>query len=306
MKASTLRAIFWGCVVSVILAIWSLDFAGLQHVKDLLESQFIAALVGSLAGAMAGALAAGRIADRSKRREELLKELQAVRHAVSLAHSICSSALDLKADTVGPLCNEHARILQRLDSPLANSATGANIPLAINTPKVFPPSLPINELLEICLERLALDGRGGAVVIALHQTYQTLTSVMQERNDFVQKVIVDEPDPKRRIAMCFGLPLKRSDMHAETRTDYPDSLRAMTKHLDALIFFSDTLGLDLRGHGKLLLNEWRQITDDPPPKLIWWDHVVARQRGLLPSIEQYPNWAEDKWLGTSELRGAPA
>jgi hypothetical protein len=75
-----------------------------------------------------------------------------------------------------------------------------------------------------------------------------------------------------------------------TSTEFPDTVEALHKLTDDVIFFSELLGKDLMTHGHALVKDLRKFARTPKEKVSQIDFSDAHQQGLMPISADYADW----------------
>ena len=255
------------------------------------NSQFVSALMGALAGAFAGAYAAQRSASRSKRKDEIVAEIRQTNAAMSVSFTIFNAAIALKGQHVARLAAElHSGRISAIEF-LAKRAAGEFPP---DTPFEFRADLSLlpqvrvpGELLrEHVFLKLSVTGRPLSLATVITQTAHVLDDSIEKRNSLIAELKEVSAQNRNEVAWrYFGLPTSDG-----TNSEYPDTLNAIVRYLDDLIFFSQLLCKDLRGHGLELAAEYKRQFDGVELRVSEIEFVDSRTAGLLPRDEEYQDW----------------
>jgi hypothetical protein len=261
---------------------------------DFLNSNFTAAL----AGALAGALAAQRIGDRSKQRDTLLAEIRGTNAAIMVSFSICNVALSLKRQFVRDICETYFAKRRELEQFRSRRATGQQHPdipfdCRVDLRTVQMPHMPIDVLRDQLYERISVNGRPLATVATLSGSVAALSETLEKRRELIERIRVLGTDDEAQVpAIYFGLPYAVG----HTTTEFPDSIEALQRLTDDVIFFSELLSIDLIAHGEHLLAQYKKISRANKEKISKTDFTDARNKGLMPNPVDYADW----------LRGFPS
>lgn len=274
------------CLAQVAHAITGLPIW--KAVGSFLNSNFTAAL----AGALAGALAAQKIADRSKQREELLREIRSTNSAIMLCFTVINAGLALKGQYVKSIYENFTAARAALDAHRKRRAAG-EIPrdqpfeFQADFRSLQMPLIPIDLLRTQLSEGISGTRRAMAAAMTLAGAAQSLSETIQRRNALIERhrALGKEGDDQL-LAFYFGLPYQSG----RVSTEYPDTIEALHRLTDDVVFFGNTLSADLADHGNQLLADYKKVAKNRKEKIISLDFSEAEGRGLMPNRDDYANW----------------
>ena len=247
--------------------------------------------MGALAGAFAGAYAAQRSASRSKRKDEIVREVRQTNAAMSVSFTIFNAAIALKGQHVARLAAGLNSGRVRALEFLAKRAAGEFSP---DTPFEFQADLSLlplmrvpGELLrEVVFSKLSVTGRPLNLATVITNTAHVLDDSIEKRNSLIAEMKEVSARNRNEVAWrYFGLPTSDG-----THSEYPDTLGAIVRYLDDLIFFSKLLCRDLREHGLALAAEFKQKFDENELRISEVEFVGPKIVGLIPAEEEYQDW----------------
>lgn len=263
-----------------------------EGVKTFANSGFVIALIGSFAGALAGALGAQRIVERSKERELGLLQLRNTNKAIMVAFSVCNSMIAIKHQHVA---NLHATFRRQKEDLLDFKRRRDAGAIPRETPFEFQadlrtlpaPLAPFDVLQTQVFERLSVTGRPLALVTTLSQTILSLASSIATRNALIVRFrnTGGSANPKF-LNLYFGLP-SSSGHHS---TEYADTIEAIHNLTDDAIFFSHLICVDLRDHGRIVLERYKARFKDDSQSVSKPDFSKAKETGLFPDEANYQDW----------------
>jgi hypothetical protein len=268
-----------------------------------LDSNFSIALVSGFVGAYAGAAAAQRVIERSKRRDDLTKEMRNTNAAIIVAFSMCNAALALKKQHVKPMHELFHKTKAELEEFLQARASGriqGTTPYNFTADLRMFPSLevPLDSLKELVYHRVAAYGRAVALVSVIEQTLVGIRNSILRRDQFVQRVQGGAIPDEHLVNYYFGRPLPGGS----TNQEYPDLVDAIYSYVDDIVFFTALLCSDLMQHGKLVRQEFVEDFGKGAPKISEPDFSGPREKGLMPSDDNYRDWL-NAFVTKAESRG---
>lgn len=266
----------------------ALQWPLLEWAWGLVNSNFAAAL----AGALAGALAAQRIADRSKQREELLLEIRSTNSAIMLSFSVVNAGLALKNQYVRDIHATYTAKKKELEAILSARAVSGVTPtepfeFQADFRSLQMPLVPIELLRTLVIEDVSVGGRALTAAISLAGAAESLAETIAKRNSLIERYRALGPKGEAQLpAFYFGLPYGPGHVSME----YPDTIEAIHRLTDDIIFFADILAADLGEHGQSLLATYGKIAKIKKEKIVTLDFSDAREEGLLPDPKDYADW----------------
>ena len=274
-------------------------------VGSIIDSNFTSAL----AGALAGALAAQKIAERSAQRESLLLEIRRINTAIMLSYSIVNAGLSLKKQYVKDICSTFANKKAELVEFKAKCTAGqipADLPFEFQADfrSLQMPLIPSDLLRSQVIEGISLVGRPLTAAISLIGAIESLVDTIRKRNELIERFrALGSEGAKQLPAFYFGMPYQSG----YTSTEYPDSIDALQRLTDDVIFFSELLGKDLMEHGNATLEKYKRIAKVCKENISEIDFSDAYRQGLMPNSADYLDWLKGfkgKSIETPPKRGA--
>jgi hypothetical protein len=270
------------------------DLLSWQAIAQLLNSNFASALVGALAGAFAGALAAQRIGDRAKERQELRAEIRHTNAAIVVASSICSGGLALKNQVTRDIYETYTKCRTDFEEYLQGSRRAGQQPanglyeFRADLRSLPMPLLPIDVLRELLYEKISATGRPLALVAALAGSISSLSEFIQNRHRLIEgfKQMPDDRRSRLLPALYFGLQYQEGHVSEEFR----DTVEALHRFNDDIIFFSNLLCEDLMAHGDRVVERYRKVAKVKEEVIHRVDYSDARKLGLMPDRTNYRDW----------------
>lgn len=268
-----------------------LDKLSLDVISSSLNSQFASSLIGALAGAFAGAWAAKKIADRGKLQEQLLAQIRNTNAAIIVSFSICNTALALKSQYTKKMYDEFMSKraeLSDLREKQKNStaAQGAEFELRADFRRLQMPYVPIDILRTQVYEKLSVSGRPLALIATIEGALSSLDDTITKRNTLIEHFKTMPQDSKDIVNLYFGFQLD----NGHRSTEYFDTVEAINRLIDDVIFFSELLSRDLEKHGNASLKAYQTRFKGVCEKIQSADLSKARQAGLMPDEKEYESW----------------
>ena len=254
----------------------------------ILNSNFTAAL----AGALGGALAAQRIGDRAKQRETLLQEIRATNASIMLTFTICNAALSLKSLQVKDIYDAYSKTKREYDDIREKRAAGAlprgqEFELRADLRTLQMPVVPIDLLQSKVFDEISAARRTLALTSSLAGALDSLSEIIKMRNALVERYrSLGEAEQIQLPAFYFGLPYGSGHLN----TEFPDTIEALHKLTDDVIFFSELIGKDLADHGNKILLKYKKFTRRSEEKISSLNYDMARNKGLMPDAKKYSEW----------------
>lgn len=266
------------------------DWLTWANVVKLVESNFMTALLGAAAGAGFGALAADRIARRSRSRERLLQEIQNTNTALGTLLAAFSTFSNIKEQHTRDLLADYRQkraLVHQADAERQRTGRPPAQPLelAINM-RMFDEVRVRIERIEEVVGKLTIRGRPLAVLAMLGQELATLKHLMQRYNQLTID-IQSLPNDEQQIRYIYGL---RQQNSRTIDTTFGDVLEGCASANDDCMYFSWRLCEDIHQHGMLVRKMLLRSFKGPVPTI---DRVVfddPKEKGLMPSPENYPTW----------------
>ena len=270
------------------LIVWARDLISWDDLKSFLNSNFTAAL----AGALAGALVARRIGDRAKQRDALLLEIRSTNAAITGCFVICNAGLALKRQHTRELCKTYSDQKAAHEEYLRRRATGheptdISFEIKADFRALQMPVTPIDVLRKQVFEQISAVGRPLALVATLFGSVAALSEVIHTRNTLIERFRKLGPEGAKQLpAFYFGL--QYAPGHVST--EFPDTIEALQRTNDDVIFFSELLGKDLMVHGSNVLIQFKKIAKAKTLRISAFDFAEPRSLGLMPVDADYPDW----------------
>ncbi len=242
-----------------------------------------------------GAYTAQRIAERNRTRDDLTKEIRNTNAALSLAFSVCNTAMALKRQHVTRMREEFEQSKSDFEEHMRKRATGE-----IRGTKVYrflvhlmtlnPPKLASDSLRSLVLDRLTAVGRPLHLAVEIVESTQTLTTCLDVRNEVIADMkennsegLGDDGSAQRFFGLKFG--------GGHQDLTFPHLVDGITRSTDDVIFFAYLLCEDLRKHGDKLVARYQKrfgVVDAPHVTDIDFSLRVAD--GTIPPRDQYKDW----------------
>ncbi len=257
-------------------------------VASFLNSNFTAAL----AGALGGALAAQRIGDRAKQRDEILHEIRSTNAAIVMAFAIFNAGLSLKRQYIKDLYETYTAKKEELKKFQERRAAGLqdpNLPFSLQTDfrSLHMPVVPIDLLRNVMFESISATGRTLTAVTTLDSVIAELSNIIQKRNDLIERFRQIDPTQNDLIpSLYFGLPYAEGHLS----TEYPDTVEALYRLTDDIIFFSELMCNDLMSHGNRILDQYKKIAKIKKENIRTIDFTGAHREGNMPNAADYSDW----------------
>jgi hypothetical protein len=252
----------------------------------------VSAIIGTAGGAYAGALAAQKIGKRAADRQATEQLMRDVNKAIHLAYSVANPCINMKEQYVQPIAAEYEvkyatahHLLRRIElgqlSPTYPVHLGA---FRFNT--VEPQRPPVAKLEHFVLETIPTQGRLQSLAIVISQALASLNTLIEEYNDLIREYRDQDIAVPKQIARLFAVKLPNGDVDSRFR----DTVRMMRETTDATIFFSYLLCTDLQEFGQDLRRNNPVIFRGLARRVVRVDFSPAIAKGLVPSIDQFPDW----------------
>jgi hypothetical protein len=273
----------------------------LDNLAAFLNSNFTAAL----AGAFAGAMAAQAIANRAKEREALRQEIRSTNAAIMVALTICNAGLALKKQLVMEICERYAAKRKELEAFQTLRARGEPVgvfKVQADLRTVQMPIVPVDVLRTQMYEKISATGRPLALMAALAGSVGALSDVLQKRTELIERFRALGDDHPDLLALYLGQPYGPGHVSEE----FPDTVEAMHRLTDDVIFFSQLLATDLIAHGNQALDQYKKIAKAKGEKISSVDFTEAHQNGLMPDPANYDDWLKGFLTAPQQVVAADA
>jgi len=252
----------------------------------------IVAVVIPLSASFFGAWTAQRIAERNRFRDDIVKEIRNTNAAISLAMSVCNTAMALKRQQVTGA---------KRDFDLAKASYVEHVRLRTtgqiqgNTPYRFtlalmtlpPPKFAIDSMRSVVLDRISVVGRPLHLAVELAEFAARLVGAMDARNHHIEAIKknggINTDEAARRL---FGLPFG-DGQHDLT---FEQTLAAAVTITDDMIFFAYLLCKDLQKHGHWLVEKYHKRVGGIYPHVTDIEFSERIADGTIPPAEQYADW----------------
>jgi hypothetical protein len=256
---------------------------------DNLVAFFNSNFTAALAGAFAGAMAAQRIADRTRQREFVLTEVRNTNAAIMIAYTVCNAGLALKKQLVKDIHDSFVATRREHGDFKARRARGDLVDvfeLHLDLRTVQMPLFPIDVLRTQMFEKVSAVGRPLALTAALAGSVETLGNVIRKRSELIDRFRGLGEGHPHLIPMYLGEPYGPGHVSEE----FPDTVDAMYRLTDDVIFFSSLLAADLMTHGKDVLERYGKAVKVKGQRISSADFSDAREKGLMPEPANYIDW----------------
>lgn len=250
------------------------------------------AVIGTAGGAYAGAWAAQRIGKKAAEREATEQQMRDINAAIQLAYSVANPCINMKEQFVLPLLGHyeaqhatvhhyHSLMLQGRLSPSTGVHLGS---FAFRT--FEPQRPPVSRLENVVLEKLRPRGRVQTLAVVLTQVLASLNTTVSEYNQLAREFRDQDIERPEVIARIFAIPSDRGDVDQRFR----DTVRLLGELTDNCIFFSYLICMDLQEQGNELRQQHPKIFRGAARRVVRIDFSPAIHKGLVPSIDDYPDW----------------
>jgi hypothetical protein len=198
-------------------------------IANSLNSAFVTTLLGALTGAYFGASAAQKIAERSREKELLIHQIRNTNAAITVAWSICNSALSFKTQHIKPLCDSYRKARADHQKFILDKKSGVlnqneKFRFVADLRYIHKSKVPLESLQKLAFEKLSVASRILATVTTLISTYDSLETLISSRNTQVEKL--KEVSTNDIPYFYFGLPSEKGELNSE----YPDLMNSI-EHL---------------------------------------------------------------------------
>lgn len=275
-----------------------------QNLGTLFNSGFTTSLVGALAGAYAGATAAQKIAERSKEREQLLAQIRGTNAAIMVAFGICNTGLAMKNQHTKSLhenfLNQRNELTEHIRKHKSGEiAPGTAFEFQADLRSLQIPLLPINVLQNHIYEKLSISGRPLALVATLAGASSSLEDTIRNRNVQIERFKRIPQNQRDSVfpAIYFGLPFGGGHVS----TEYADTIDALYRLTDDVIFFSRLLCQDLENYGEEILSKYKSHIKDTEETIHSIEFDTEKTKNLLPDEKEYQDWL--KGFKTKKVAG---
>ena len=283
-----------GCMnpahVHVQLTWWASVWPVLQPYLPLLA--LIVAVIIPLSASFFGAWTAQRIAERNRFRDEIIKEIRSTNAAISLAMSVCNTAMSMKRQQVTEVKRDFDQAKASFAEHMHKRKIGQ---IQGNTTYRFllplktlpPPKFAIDSMRSVVLDRISVLGRPLHLAVELAELAARLVGAMEARNEDIEAIKknggIDSEEAARRL---FGLPFG-DGQHDLT---FEQTLTAIVIITDNMIFFAYLLCKDLQRHGHWLTEKYRKRVGGSLPHIVDIDFSERIADGTIPPAEEYADW----------------
>jgi hypothetical protein len=252
----------------------------------------VVAIVIPLSASFFGAWTAQRIAERNRFRDDILKEIRNTNAAISIAMSVCNTAMAMKRQQVTTVKRDFDQAKASFVEHVRKRQMGQ---VQGNTPYRFtlslmtlpPPKFAIDSLRGVVLERITVLGRPIHLTLELAEFAPRLVACMEARNLLVEGIKkgggVNSDDAARRL---FGLPFA-DGQHDLT---FEQTLSGIVTITDDIIYFSHRLCKDLQKHGYRLVDKYRRRFGGSFPYIADIDFAERIADGTIPPETQYADY----------------
>lgn len=242
-----------------------------------------------------GAYTAQRIAELNRTREDLTKEIRSTNAALSVAFSVCNSAIALKRQHVTQMKEEFRKSKADFEEHLRKRATGEiqgdkvyRFPVHLMT--LNPPKLASDSLRSMVLDRLTAVGRPLHLAVEIVESTQTLTTCLDTRNKVIEDMkknnsegLSNDGSAQRFFGLKFG--------GGHQDLTFPHLVDNIARSTDDVIFFAYLLCEDLRKHGDKLVEKYhKRFGSVDAPHISEIDFSPRVADGTVPPRDQYKDW----------------
>jgi len=249
----------------------------------------IVAVIIPLSASFFGAWTAQRIAERNRFRDDTVKEIRNTNAAISLAMSVCNTAMALKRQQVTVVKSDFdqakASFVDHMHKRKIGQVQGnATYRFLLPLKTLPPPKFAIDSMRSVVLDRISVVGRPLHLAVELAEFAARLVGAMDARNAQIEAIKknggIDTDEAARRL---FGLPFD-DGQHDLT---FEQTLTAIVTTTDDMIFFAYLLCKDLQKHGHWLVEKYRKRVAGSVPHITDIDFSERISDGTIPPAEKY-------------------
>ncbi len=269
---------------------WASAWPVLQPYIPLLA--LVVAIIIPLSASFFGAWTAQRIAERNRSRDDILKEIRSTNAAISLAMSVCNTAMAIKRQQVATVKRDFDQAKANFVEHVRQRQTGqiqGNTPYRFTLPLMTlpTPKFAIDSLRGVVLDRITVLGRAIHLTLELAEFAPRLVACMEARNQLVEGIKkaggVNSDEAAHRL---FGLSLA-DGQHDLT---FEHTLSGIVTITDDIVFFSHRLCKDLQKHGHWLVDKYRKRFGGSFPHIVDIDFSERIADGTIPPATQYADY----------------
>ena len=261
------------------------------HWPSGLDAAFLLAVIGSGAGAFGGALGAQKIVERTAARKELREQINAVNSATSVCFQITNTLINLKGTLLLPLKENFDRTktecIAAYEAFKAGEVRFHEFVADLQTLTI--PTLPIETLNRLVLEKLELVGRPLVLAPLLAQTLHDIAGLCTARNELISEIKAAKYPNGVPPYLYFGLP--DPEGHRDER--YSSCVAGLYSLNDSAIWFGQRICVDLVAYVINLQEQFKASYRGPVPKTAKPDFGMAKAAGLIPSDDDFGPWLEN-------------
>jgi hypothetical protein len=259
---------------------------------QLLESNFMTALVGSLAGAFFGAYAAQRISERAKLREQLSSEIGSLNAATSIAFGIANSAMTAKKQQIQPFFTSYQADLENHQRWLTEwrdglPPEGRPFELKMNLQTIPRLRSPIKPLQDLVFGKIPGTSLIVNLTLSLTEYLELLEIAMDARDRQIADFRAGRLPPG---ATVHDLYLGLTYAGGHRNNEFGGTLSAIASYTDHVIFYASELAVELSAAARKSQGKYRSTFSDSPPKVSEVDFSAAVAADLLPDRSLYDSW----------------
>jgi hypothetical protein len=236
-------------------------------------------------GAVVGALAAQRVAERAARRTQIEADCRELSAAITSAHSVCNTALLIKAQFVSEMYAEYAALRDQYAKASLRSSQD-KLAVRISHQSFSVPVIAVDRLRSRLDASRAASLRAHVILDSIEGAVDGLLASLELRE--IKGRAIKETAAHDPFPLYFGLP----DSAGHVDTSYRDSIENTHQLTDQVIFYCVTLLDDL--HATALAHEdtWRRYLgpDFERPPVVLFDE--SRAWGLVPTQEGFLDWLD--------------
>ena len=258
-------------------------------VIDLFKTVSFDTFIVAAIGAFAGALGAQFIAERSRKKKEILSDIRSVNSAIMAATTIFNSSVSLKEKHIKPIKVNYDKQLKDFLAHIEmieenNHDTLPIFEFTADFQTIVTLTCPIDMLERQVFEKSTVDNKSLMITSALIGAFNTLNSIIDDRNNFINSFKNKRVDQRTLGCLYFGH--RFPDGHVDK--NYPSYIKGMTDLCDDCIFFSKYLIDELHKYGMKLKKQYGYNA----PKVNKIDYSNYQKTDLVPNEDNYKQWIE--------------
>lgn len=262
-------------------------FSATSWIENLFKTASFDTLIVAAIGAFAGAIGAQFIAERGRKKKEILTDIRSINSAMMAATTIFNSSVSLKQKHIKPIQDNYDKQLKNfhlyLETIKGNNYDASPIfEFTADFQTIVTLTCPIEMLQKQVFEKSSVDNVSLMVTSALIGAFNTLNSIIDNRNNFINKIKSEKIDQRTLGCLYFGH--RQSGGHVDQT--YPSHIKGMSDLCDDCIFFSKFLIDELHIYGMRLKKQYGFNA----PMVNKIDYAIFQETDLMPAEDNYKQW----------------